>query len=139
MLIFQFSTKSLKIILICGVVFLGSIIYCSVPGWTAAPPSVFIVHSYGPEHLCGKPQISGNQRAFREKYYKNAGVVFKQFYMRTKTTYTSKAQIRERGRLAMQEIKIIHPNVAITCLASYKNREQSVRHQPLSDQTFQTE
>jgi ABC-type uncharacterized transport system substrate-binding protein len=81
---------------------------------TPEPTRIFVVHSYGPNHICGAPQFQGIERALRERPLFDRRVVFDHFYMRTKRLYTGEAAIRQRGDLALIEIERAQPDLIIT-------------------------
>jgi ABC-type uncharacterized transport system substrate-binding protein len=74
---------------------------------------IFVVHSYGPDHVCGGPQFRGIQRALKERLGKGRFVV-EQFYMLTKKRYTSPKAIRQRGDLALDAINRFDPDLILT-------------------------
>jgi ABC-type uncharacterized transport system substrate-binding protein len=86
----------------------------SAAGQIDEPIRVFVVHSYGPNHICGAPQFRGIERAFREHPLFVRRVVFEHFYMRTKYQYTGETAIRQRGELARAEITRMRPDLILT-------------------------
>ncbi len=76
------------------------------------PARVLIIHSYEQGHVCGQPQHDGVIEALA-----NAGredVEVSAFYMDTKRTYTKPDEIAERGRLALEHVKQVKPDVVVT-------------------------
>ena len=80
-----------------------------------SPKKVLIVHSYEKGHICGQPQEDGIIEAFKKSGMETGkDVEFHYFYMDTKKTYTTPAEIETRGKLVLDKIKGIKPNVVIT-------------------------
>jgi len=76
---------------------------------------VLIVHSYEKGHICGQPQEDGIIDVFKESGMEiGKDVEFHYFYMDTKRTYTTPPEIETRGKLALDKVKRIKPNVVIT-------------------------
>ncbi len=75
-----------------------------------SPKKVFIIHSYGPDNITALPQHQGLMEAL-SKYPKP--LIIKTFYMCTKSKYTTPSQIKERGEMAIDEMKRFHPDVVV--------------------------
>ena len=96
------------------IIFLALLFFNAVV-FGATPKKVFIVHSYEKGHVCGQPQADGVVDAFSESDLQiGKDVEFDYFYMDTKKTYTTPSEIEKRGRLALEKVKIIKPDLVVT-------------------------
>jgi len=76
---------------------------------------VFFVHSYDPEDICGRPQDNGVIAKMEELGFKEGiNLEIKRFYMDTKKIYTAPEQMKIRGEMAIEEIKIWEPDLIMT-------------------------
>jgi ABC-type uncharacterized transport system substrate-binding protein len=78
-------------------------------------PRVFIVMSYEQGNVCGQPQEDGVIEALEKAGFKDGETVkIYHFYMDTKRTYNTPSAIEKRGRMALEEIKRVKPDVVVT-------------------------
>jgi ABC-type uncharacterized transport system substrate-binding protein len=92
-----------------------SLLFFYAVAFGASPKKVLIVHSYEKGHICGQPQEDGIIEAFKKSRMETGkDVEFHYFYMDTKKTYTTPAEIETRGKLVLDKVKEIKPNVVIT-------------------------
>ncbi len=81
----------------------------------AAAARVFVVHSYGPGHVCGQPQHDGVVAALAAAgYEQDRNLDLGVFYMDTKRRYTTPDQIARRGREALEALRGFRPDVVVT-------------------------
>ncbi|WP_141721069.1 ABC transporter substrate-binding protein [Desulfoplanes formicivorans] len=109
-----FVSRFLQVFVI-SVSIVGVVAYSAV-SWAGKNDKVFrvfVVHSYGPDHICGAPQFRGIERALTERLGKGR-LVFEHFYMLTKTQYITPDEIRQRGDLALRAIKDFDPDLIMT-------------------------
>jgi ABC-type uncharacterized transport system substrate-binding protein len=75
---------------------------------------VMVVHSYGSNHICGKPQGDGVAQALADAGWKQGeNLEMRSVYMDTKKTYTTPEAIHERGQLALKAIEEFDPQVVV--------------------------
>ncbi|MFW5837256.1 MAG: ABC transporter substrate-binding protein [Desulfovibrionaceae bacterium] len=76
-------------------------------------PLVIIVHSYEKNHVCGQPQADGVIEALEQAGYGQQRVEVREFFMDTKKTHTTPEAIAERGRLALEQVRDLAPDVVV--------------------------
>lgn len=75
---------------------------------------VLVVHSYGAQHVCGRPQGDGVATALASAgWVAGDNLDLRSVYMDTKKTYTTAEQIRERAALALAEAEAFRPHVLV--------------------------
>jgi len=96
-----------------GLFVVFALLFCDV-AFGNTPKKVFIIHSYEKGHICGQPQEDGIIEAFKESGLEpGRDVEFHYFYMDTKKTYTTPAEIEQRGKLALEKVKKIQPDIVL--------------------------
>lgn len=96
---------------------------CSFFAWQSTAASspapgemgrVLVVHSYGSQHICGRPQGDGVAQALAEHgWVAGENLELRSLYMDTKKTYTTPAAISERAQLALAEVESFQPHVLV--------------------------
>lgn len=75
---------------------------------------VLVVHSYGSEHVCGRPQGEGVASALAEAgWIAGKNLDLRAVHMDTKKTYTTAEAIAERAKLALAEVDAFKPHVLV--------------------------
>lgn len=75
---------------------------------------VLVVHSYGSQHICGRPQGDGVAQALAEHgWQQGKNLVLRSVFMDTKKTYTTPEAIRARARLALEAVEEFRPHVVV--------------------------
>lgn len=96
-----------------GLLVVFALLLCN-PAFGDTTKKVLIIHSYEKGHVCGQPQEDGIVEAFKESDLEiGKDVEFHYFYMDTKKTYTTPAEIKQRGELAFEKVKEIKPYVVL--------------------------
>ena len=96
-----------------GLFIVFALLFCN-PVFGDTTKKVLIVHSYEKGHVCGQPQEDGIIEAFQKSDLEiGKDVKFHYFYMDTKKTYTTPAEIKQRGELAFEKVKEIKPDVVL--------------------------
>lgn len=87
------------------------VMIAGAPVWSGEHPArVMVVHSYGSQHVCGRPQGEGvAARLAARGWLEGHNLELRSFYMDTKKTYTTPEAIRERARLALEAIEAFRP------------------------------
>jgi ABC-type uncharacterized transport system substrate-binding protein len=104
-----FQVPALMVAMVC-------VAACPASSWAKTGHKVFrifVVHSYGPDHVCGRPQFQGIEQALTDRLGKER-FVLEQFHMLTKQQYTSPQAIRQRGLLALRAIMDFEPDLIMT-------------------------
>jgi ABC-type uncharacterized transport system substrate-binding protein len=100
-------------LLLNGLFVVFALLFCNA-AFGDTPKTVLIIQSYEKGHICGQPQEDGIIKAFQESDLKpGKDVEFHYFYMDTKKTYTAPAEIEQRGKLALEKVKKIQPDIVI--------------------------
>ena len=96
-----------------GLFVIFALLFCNA-AFGDTPKRVLIIQSYEKGHICGQPQEDGIIEAFQESDLEiGKDVEFHHFYMDTKKTYTTPAEIKQRGRLALEKVKKIQPDIVL--------------------------
>ena len=75
---------------------------------------VLVVHSYGSQHVCGRPQGDGVAAALAEHgWHRGRNLDLRSVFMDTKKVYTTPEAIRERARLALRTVEEFKPHVMV--------------------------
>ena len=75
---------------------------------------VFMVHSYDPENVCGKPQDLGAVAMFKKLGFREGQhIEFHRFYMDTKRKYITPKAMEMRGQIAIHAIKNVNPDIVM--------------------------
>ncbi len=75
---------------------------------------VLVVHSYGSEHICGKPQGDGVVAGLAAHgWLTGKNLELESVFMDTKKTYTTPEAIRARAKLAMEAVERFDPHVLV--------------------------
>lgn len=80
----------------------------------AAEKRVYILHSYEIDHVCGRPQDLGVQRAVTEAGFGPSAVEYRTYAMDTKRTNTTPELIEQQARNALADIRAYDPDVVVT-------------------------
>lgn len=76
---------------------------------------ILIVNSYEPGQVCGQPQEDGIFKSLAAQgFTEGKNLTIDRFYMDTRKNFTTPEQVRERGRLALEQIKESKPDLVIT-------------------------
>lgn len=75
---------------------------------------IFILHSYEIDHVCGRPQSMGAQRAILESGYGIDDVVFQSYAMDTKKNNHTPELIAEQAKISLQKIEQFKPDILVT-------------------------
>ncbi|WP_457570491.1 hypothetical protein [Desulfovulcanus sp.] len=81
--------------------------------WAAEKKTLFLVHSYGSDDVCGRPQYEGMLKVLRKSHFYDQ-MQIENFYMDTKATYTTVEQIKMQAQKALDLIGKVKPNVVVT-------------------------
>lgn len=80
----------------------------------ADTPRVLVVHSYEQDHVCGRPQGEGVEKALQDRgWIKGHNLDLHAFYMDTKKINTSPDAIRRQASLVTQKIAEYKPRVVV--------------------------
>jgi putative ABC transport system substrate-binding protein len=75
---------------------------------------VLVVHSYGSDHVCGRPQGEGVAEALAAGgWIAGENLELRSLFMDTKKVYTTPAAISERAQLALQEVEDFAPHLLV--------------------------
>ena len=75
---------------------------------------VLVVHSYGSQHVCGRPQGDGVAAALAQSGWRQGkNLEIRSVFMDTKKVYTTPEAIRERAQLALQTVDEFRPHVLV--------------------------
>lgn len=97
-----------------GLLVILALLFCNAVVFGGTPKRVLIIQSYEKGHICGQPQEDGIIEAFQESDLEpGKDVEFYHFYMDTKKTYTTPAEIKQRGGLALEKVKKIQPDIVL--------------------------
>ncbi|MDX2507608.1 MAG: ABC transporter substrate binding protein [Gammaproteobacteria bacterium] len=75
---------------------------------------IFILHSYEIDHVCGRPQSMGVQRALLKSGFGADDLLLKSYAMDTKKTNNTPDLIARQAEIALQKIQEFNPHVLIT-------------------------
>ena len=84
--------------------------------WAAEQPvkKVMVIHSYGANHVCGKPQGDGVKQALADNgWVQGENLKLRSYYMDTKKVHVTPEAIREQARIARQKIDVFRPDVVV--------------------------
>ncbi|MEA3385058.1 MAG: ABC transporter substrate binding protein [Thermodesulfobacteriota bacterium] len=96
-----------------GLFVIFALLFCNA-AFGDTSKTVLIIQSYEKGHICGQPQEDGIIKAFQESDLKSGkDIEFYYFYMDTKKTYTTPAGIEQRGKLALEKVKKIQPDIVL--------------------------
>ena len=97
---------------------------------TGEQARVLVVHSYGSQHVCGRPQGDGVAAALAERgWHQGKNLEIRSVFMDTKKVYTTPEAIRERAQLALQTVDEFRPHVLVV-LDDNAIREVMLTRQP---------
>lgn len=75
---------------------------------------VLVVHSYGSEHICGRPQGEGVVAALAASgWVEGDNLELRSMYMDTKKVYTTPEAVKERAAMALGEVAEFRPHVLV--------------------------
>ena len=81
---------------------------------SAEPKRVFILHSYEIDHVCGRPQSLGVQRALLQSGFGIDDLVLNSYAMDTKRKNNTPELIQQQADIALEKIKEFKPDVLVT-------------------------
>lgn len=97
--------------------YVGFLLFVAIPsGWAIEQPvkKVMVIHSYGANHVCGKPQGDGVKQALADKGWEEGkNLQLRSYYMDTKKVHVTPQAIREQARIARQKIDNFRPDVVV--------------------------
>ena len=104
----------MKRALICILVIMISFISVKTLDAQQSKKKVFIVHSYDPENVCGRPQDMGAVAMFKKLGFREGeDIVFHRFYMDTKRKYITPEAMKMRGQEAISAIRNVNPDIVM--------------------------
>lgn len=109
------SLKNFSFILIFSLYFIN---FTSYTGYCTGPnafKTIMLIHSYESGQVCGKPQADGILSGLAKAgFHEGKNLHVEEFFMDTKTNYTSKEQIKKRGFQALSRVQATKPDLVIT-------------------------
>ena len=94
--------------------FLVTQVVCATAPSGGDKARVLVVHSYGSQHVCGRPQGDGVAAALAEGGWRQGdNLELRSVFMDTKKVYTTPEAIKERAQLALQAVDEFKPHVLV--------------------------
>ena len=79
-----------------------------------SPQKIFILHSYEKNHVCGRPQSLGVQRALLQAGFGVDHLEFESYAMDSKRINNTPELLEKQARIALQKIKAFQPDILVT-------------------------
>ena len=103
----------MKQLLVACLIFASQIACATAPA-DGEQARVLIVHSYGSEHVCGRPQGDGVIDALATHgWHRGQNLELRSIFMDTKKVHTTAEAIRARARLALDAVDEFKPHVLV--------------------------